>query len=127
MTATYAITTLLSQSPGILAQSIGGSGGNGGFAIAGSGATGGGDAKVSVGGAGATGGGGGSGQRAGGVTVIAAASPPMAISRPAFSPSPSAAPRQWRVVPCLQPSGASDSTDGAAASVTIGGSGALGR
>ncbi len=126
MTATYAITTLLSQSPGILAQSIGGSGGNGGFAIAGSGATGGGDAKVSVGGAGATGGGGGSGQRAGGVTVSAAGISPMAISRRHSRPVHRRRRRQWRVEPCLQPFGRSDSTDGAAASVTIGGSGASG-
>ncbi|MDE1571198.1 autotransporter outer membrane beta-barrel domain-containing protein [Aquabacter sediminis] len=71
VTSNSLVTTSYDQSIGILAQSIGGNGGNGGFALAGAGSTGGGDAKVSVGGAAATGGSGGSGQTAGSVTVYA--------------------------------------------------------
>ncbi len=82
------------------------SGGNGGFAIAGSGATGGGDAKVSVGGAGATGGGGGSGQRAGGVTVKRSRHLHQWLSLGRHSrPVHRRRRRQWRVEPCLQPFG----------------------
>ena len=64
---TGTIMTAGDQSDAILAQSVGGGGGNGGFAIAGALSTGGGTAST------ATGGAGGSGNAAGNVSVTSSA------------------------------------------------------